>query len=49
MQGRVVENWSARLLTFHLQSHTGQEAPSELVKQEELSSAEGCTEAYSIS
>lgn len=48
MQGWVVENRSVRLLTLHLQSHPGQEATSELVKQEELSSAEGCREANSV-
>lgn len=48
MQGWIVENWSVRLLTLHLQSHPGQEATSELVKQEELSSAKGCTKADSV-
>ena len=48
MQGWVVENWAVRLLTLRLQSHPGQEATSELVKQEELSSAKGCTKADSV-
>lgn len=48
MQGWVVENWSVRLLALHLQSHPRQEATSEVVKQEELPGAEGCTEANSV-
>lgn len=38
MQRWVIETWSVQLLTLHLQSHPGQEAPSELVKQEGFSS-----------